>query len=78
MEGTSHAVQFNEAGAPERHDLQYFEMFGNRGIYHKGWSAVTKHRTPWVMVGGAYRRSTTTFGSSTTAAALEPGVQPRV
>src|SRR5688572_32828692 len=32
--------------------LQYFEMFANRGIYHKGWSAVTKHRTPWVMVGG--------------------------
>jgi hypothetical protein len=28
-------------------------MFGNRGIYFKGWSAVTKHRTPWVMVGGA-------------------------
>ena len=26
-------------------------MFGNRGIYYKGWSAVTKHRTPWVMVG---------------------------
>jgi arylsulfatase len=23
-------------------------MFGNRGIYHKGWTAVTKHRTPWV------------------------------
>ena len=43
---------FNEADAPERHDLQYFEMFANRGIYHKGWSAVTKHRTPWVMVGG--------------------------
>ena len=37
---------------PERHDLQYFEMFGNRGIYHKGWSAVTKHKTPWIMVGG--------------------------
>jgi hypothetical protein len=35
-----------------RHDLQYFEMFANRGIYHRGWSAVTKHRTPWVMVGG--------------------------
>ena len=43
---------FNDAGAPERHDLQYFEMFGNRGIYHQGWSAVTKHKTPWVMVGG--------------------------
>jgi hypothetical protein len=26
-------------------------MFGNRGIYHKGWSAVTKHRTPWEMIG---------------------------
>ena len=43
---------FNEPGAQERHDLQYFEMFANRGIYYKGWSAVTKHRTPWVMVGG--------------------------
>jgi len=43
---------FNEPEAPERHDLQYFEMFGNRGIYHRGWSAVTKHKTPWVMVGG--------------------------
>ena len=52
MEGTSMLYAFEEAGAPERHDLQYFEMFGNRGIYHKGWSAVTKHKTPWVMVGG--------------------------
>ena len=26
-------------------------MFGNRGIYHKGWTAVTKHRTPWILVG---------------------------
>ena len=37
------------AAAPERHDLQYFEMFGNRGIYYRGWSAVTKHRTPWLL-----------------------------
>ena len=49
MEGTSMLYTFNEAGAAERHDLQYFEMFGNRGIYHRGWSAVTKHRTPWLM-----------------------------
>ena len=34
--------------APERHDLQYFEMAGNRGIYFKGWSAVTRHSTPWL------------------------------
>ena len=30
-----------------RATVQYFEMFGNRGIYHQGWTAVTKHRTPW-------------------------------
>jgi arylsulfatase len=52
MEGTSMLYTFREPDAPERHDLQYFEMFGNRGIYYKGWSAVTKHRTPWDMVGG--------------------------
>ena len=49
MEGTSMAYTFNDPDEPERHDLQYFEMFGNRGIYHRGWSAVTKHRTPWEM-----------------------------
>ncbi|MBE9144361.1 arylsulfatase [Planktothrix mougeotii] len=48
-EGTSMVYSFNDANAPERHEVQYFEMFGNRGIYYKGWSAVTKHRTPWVM-----------------------------
>jgi arylsulfatase A-like enzyme len=52
MEGTSMLYAFNDADAPERHDLQYFEMFGNRGVYFKGTSAVTKHRTPWVMTGG--------------------------
>jgi arylsulfatase len=49
IEGTSMVYSFDDAEAPERHDLQYFEMFANRGIYFKGWSAVTKHRTPWVM-----------------------------
>jgi len=52
MEGTSMLYSFNNADASERHELQYFEMFANRGIYHRGWSAVTKHKTPWVMVGG--------------------------
>jgi arylsulfatase A-like enzyme len=51
-EGTSMVYSFNDAKAAERHETQYFEMFCNRGIYHKGWSAVTKHRTPWEM-GGA-------------------------
>ena len=47
IEGVSMAYSFDAADAPERHETQYFEMFGNRGIYHKGWTAVTKHRTPW-------------------------------
>ena len=51
MEGISMAYSFADAKAEERHDLQYFEMFCNRGIYHKGWSAVTRHSTPWVFAG---------------------------
>ena len=39
-------------------------MFCNRGIYHKGWTAVTRHSTPWVMARAA-AASTTTCGSST-------------
>ncbi len=50
-EGTSMVYSFNDKDASERHDVQYFEMFGNRGIYYKGWSAITKHRTPWLMTG---------------------------
>ncbi|HEX4999985.1 MAG TPA: arylsulfatase [Terriglobia bacterium] len=48
IEGVSMAYTFNDAKAPSRRTLQYFEMFGNRGIYHDGWTAVTKHRTPWL------------------------------
>ena len=51
MEGISMAYTFEDATASERHDVQYFEMFGNRGIYYKGWTAVTKHRTPWLVTG---------------------------
>ena len=47
LEGVSMSYSFDDPGAAERHETQYFEMFGNRGIYHKGWTAVTKHRTPW-------------------------------
>jgi arylsulfatase len=48
IEGTSMVYSFDAGEAPEQHDLQYFEMAGNRGIYHKGWSAVTRHSTPWL------------------------------
>ncbi len=48
-EGVSMAETFSSAEAPERHETQYFEMFVNRGIYHQGWTAVTRHSTPWVV-----------------------------
>ena len=51
LEGVSMAYSFDDAGAAERHTTQYFEMFCNRGIYHQGWTAVTKHSTPWVLLG---------------------------
>jgi arylsulfatase len=47
IEGTSLLYAFNDAKAPERHKTQYFEMFGNRAIYHEGWFARTIHRAPW-------------------------------
>jgi arylsulfatase A-like enzyme len=47
LHGASMAYCFDDANAPERHETQYFEMFCNRGIYHKGWTAVTRHSTPW-------------------------------
>jgi arylsulfatase A-like enzyme len=52
MHGISMRYSFDDAEADERRETQYFEMFGNRGIYHKGWTAVTKHKTPWILVGG--------------------------
>jgi hypothetical protein len=51
IQGVSMRYAFDDAGADEQHETQYFEMFGNRGIYHKGWTAVTRHKTPWVLVG---------------------------
>jgi arylsulfatase A-like enzyme len=47
LHGVSMAYSFDDAHAPGRHETQYFEMFVNRGIYHRGWSAVTRHSVPW-------------------------------
>jgi arylsulfatase A-like enzyme len=49
LHGKSMVPTFDNAGEPEYRETQYFEMFCNRGIYHKGWTAVTRHSTPWVM-----------------------------
>ena len=48
MNGTSLVYSFGDAKAPERHTTQYFEVFGNRAIYHDGWMASAFHnRLPW-------------------------------
>lgn len=47
MDGTSLVYTFNDAGAKERHTTQYFEIIGNRAIYHEGWYARTIHKAPW-------------------------------
>lgn len=49
LHGVSMMPTFDDAAAPETHTLQYFEVFVNRGIYHEGWTAVTRHSTPWVV-----------------------------
>jgi len=49
MDGVSMVYSFNDADAKDRHVTQYFEMFGNRAIYHEGWFARTIHRAPWEM-----------------------------
>jgi len=50
FDGTSMVYSFDNAKAKETHTTQYFEMFGNRGIYHDGWVACTRHSIPWLMV----------------------------
>ena len=49
IEGVSMSYSFDDQAAAERHLTQYFEMFCNRGIYHEGWTAITRHSTPWMF-----------------------------
>ena len=50
MDGVSMLYTIDDAKAKDRRTTQYFEMFGNRGIYHDGWVACTRHSIPWLMV----------------------------
>ena len=53
IEGVSMCYTFDDAKAPSRHTTQYFEMLGNRAIYHDGWVAATTPPTPpWSSSGG--------------------------
>ena len=49
IEGTSMLYSFNDGSAPDQHTIQYFEIFGNRGVYVDGWTAVTRHSIPWEL-----------------------------
>jgi arylsulfatase A-like enzyme len=49
LHGVSMVPTFDDAAAPERRETQYFEMFCNRGVYHRGWTAVTRHSIPWLL-----------------------------
>ncbi len=50
IEGVSLLYTFNDARAKDRHGTQYFEIVGNRGVYHDGWLAGTVHRAVWESV----------------------------
>ena len=50
MDGVSMLYACANGAAPDRRKTQYFEMFANRGIYHDGWVAATRHSIPWLMV----------------------------
>lgn len=54
IDGVSFAYSFDAPKAPERHTTQYFEMMGNRAIYHNGWLAsTTPPDEPWTKNRGA-------------------------
>jgi arylsulfatase A-like enzyme len=47
LDGVSMLYAARDNDAEDRHTTQYFEMFGNRAIYHDGWMARAVHRVPW-------------------------------
>jgi arylsulfatase len=58
IEGGSMVYTFDEPLSPSRHQIQYFEMFGNRGIYFDGWFAGTVHIKPWGNVENRFTEDT--------------------
>jgi arylsulfatase A-like enzyme len=52
IEGVSMRYSFDDADAASRRATQYFEVFGNRAVYHQGWMASCFHgRLPWIRSG---------------------------
>ena len=53
MAGVAMNPTFDDVDAPEQHRTQYFEILGNRAIYHDGWVAACFHgRLPWIRLAG--------------------------
>ena len=77
MHGVSMSYSFDDPDAPERHSTQYFEVVCNRGIYHQGWSAVTRHHLPWEqhVAGRPVRRRR--VGALRRHHRLDPSPRPR-
>jgi arylsulfatase A-like enzyme len=50
IEGISFLYTLNDAQARDRRVTQYFEIVGNRGVYHDGWFAGTVHKAVWESV----------------------------
>ncbi len=64
IQGVSFALTLNDGTAPSKHHTQYFEMIGNRAIYHDGWRAVC----PWP--GPSFAEAKLPFGTAISADAL--------
>ncbi len=73
----STALRFDEDDAAEHRETQYFEMFCNRGIYHKGWTAVTRHSIPWMFGATLPALDDDVWELYDTHHRLDPGPRPR-
>jgi arylsulfatase A-like enzyme len=53
IHGDSMVYSFDGENIESAHHTQYFEILGNRGIYHNGWMASCFHgRLPWIRYAG--------------------------
>ncbi len=73
VEGVSMRYALDDASAPSRRTLQYFELLGNRGIYQDGWMASCFHgRPPWMRFMAVPFDGSRSAGSSTTSPTTSP------
>ena len=76
IEGVSMVYTFDDAKAKDRHTTQYFEIFGNRAIYHDGWLADTVHRAAWEAEAAQAALEDDMWELYDTPSGLQPGERP--